>query len=165
MTRDEKITLVSSHCEVGRWKCTGAGEISATVYINGVAVFELFGDNGSNRLYNPSGEVWTESVDEVLNRMSDEALDDLVRIVEEGPRFLRCEICGDVLAVLDERYEDENPNASSAWYSQLIDEHYEKYHNDASSSEETPLTTNDTAVKGPIVHPRRRKRGGQTTNV
>ena len=129
MTRDEKITLVSSHCEVGRWRCAGAGEIYAPVYIAGRYVFDLFGDNGTNRLYNPSGEVWTESVDEVLNRMSDEALDDLVRIVEEGPRYLRCEMCGEALVAIDERYEDESPNASSMWYEQLIDEHYERYHN------------------------------------
>lgn len=77
---------IKSHLQEGSWECCGAGEISCPVYfihpVTGeeVEVARLSGDNGANRLFNPEGEAWVESIndlsDEVLTEIYQEHLKD-----------------------------------------------------------------------------------------
>lgn len=60
--------------EQGSWESYGAGEIGCQVkyypitsedQYDYIVVAELSGDNGCNRLYNPSGIPWTETVGDI----------------------------------------------------------------------------------------------------
>ena len=93
-TSEEEIReVIANSLYAGSWVSLGAGETCAEVYSTLLVddpyddepteafVGEIFGDNGCNRLYNPDGESWSESIedhpefiDTVLSRLSDREL-------------------------------------------------------------------------------------------
>lgn len=94
--------------EYGKWKNIGGGEIVRQIYIDGVAVGEQFGENGTNPEFPASeGEI-------------------RVHTQNPEPRFLCCPHCGEKLVQRDEQYEDEWPNSAEDWYARVQEEHEER---------------------------------------
>jgi hypothetical protein len=73
----------------GTWLCYGAGEVGCPVFSSliddDIPVGELAGDNGANRFYNPSGEMWAESIDDHLAQFVSTTRDILNRQMLDNP--------------------------------------------------------------------------------
>ena len=88
------------------WRCCGDGLVARTIYCNGKEVGTGYANNGMCGY--DAGEICN-----IITKPYSEV---------QEPEYIICPNCGEKLVEIDKQYENENPNASSYWYSEVISE-------------------------------------------